>query len=689
MKTITPNFIHKILILLSLFYFGYSNSQIQKQTNPKSKPNRCSTVAYEKYLQAKNPKRLKEAQFEAWLNPLVAKYKAARANSKTAATIITIPIVVHVIHSGQAIGVAPNITDAQVQSQITVLNQDYRKMTSTPGFNTNLVGADTGIQFVLAKVDPNGNPTDGIDRVNFCQPSWSMEEMESTVKPATIWDPTQYMNMWCIQYSNNTDLGYAQFPDSSGLSGLDLSNGSSSTDGVVSGYNYFGSINANDGSFLLDAPYNQGRTMTHEVGHFLGLKHIWGDSACGNDYCADTPTHHKENYGCPSPTPQSCDTPSVPEMIQNYMDYTDDSCMNVFTTNQAERMATVMANSPRRKTLATSTKGTAISLFAIDAEVKIDAEHCITNVNNVGCTAPTLSNKQVIIYNRGTSTLTAVTLNYSINGGSTQSNIWTGSLATNKSAIITLANTNVYGTLNVNIATANGTTDQRSGNNTASATFTSPATPTNYAFNTLNFTLQQDYFGSETTWNLKDGSGVIKYSGGPYTDTYVDNNTVSVVPALITQNWILANNQCYTFTINDSHGDGICCGSNLGDSGDGYYNLKSSDNATTILSGTTFGFSDSKSFTINKTLANEEFQLLNAIYLYPNPTKNTITIQTPDSFGLPNSYTIYNSLGQIINQKKVLSINDLTINTSFLSNGVYYITIIKEDQQKTLQFIKN
>lgn len=659
--------------------FGKSVSS--KSTNPKNGLTRCATTEYEKYLQAKNPKRMTNAQFETWLAPLVTKYKAMRTSSQIG-QIITIPVVVHVISNGQALGVAPNITDAQVQSQINVLNEDFSK--TGFGSNTNPVGADTKIRFALAVQDPNGNPTNGIDRVSLCQPSWSDIDIETILKPATIWDPSLYLNMWSLKFTDNTLLGYAQFPDASGLSGLGTSGGSSNTDGVVSNYDVFGSINYNDGSFLLNNTYNQGRTMTHEVGHWLGLLHIWGDVACGNDYCADTPIHHDANYGCPSPKPLSCDTSPVNEMIENYMDYTDDACMNIFTQNQTDRITTIINNSARRSSLKASTKNSAIPLFANDAEVKL-VESCPVSICG-GVTNQTT--KKIILYNRGTATLTSASLNYSINGGSNIVYNWTGSLTQNKYAVIDITiNSTSSGTITVSVVNANGVTDQRVSNNTATGTYIIPTSPANYTFNTFKFTLQQDYFGKETTWNIKDGSGVIKYSGGPYTNTYVNENTVSVVPNLIVENWTLPNNDCYTFTINDTSGDGICCGASLGGSGDGYYHITSTDDAITIKSGASFTSSESISFSTN-TLATMQFENSNDIVLYPNPTKNLINIKVSNSFGLPEHYTIYNNLGQIISQSKVSSTSDLTINTSTLNNGVYYISIEKAGQKKSLSFIK-
>ena len=286
---------------------------------------RCATDEYEAFLQANNPDRMNKDQFESFLasrNTFRNHNNLNEINSQSGG-IIYIPVVVHVIHNGDAYGVNENITDEQVQSQITVMNQDYRKMTGTPGFNSNPIGADIQIEFILAKVDPNGNPTNGINRVNLCQAYWEMSTINSTVKPSTIWNPTQYMNMWSVNFGGTAAdlLGYAQFP----------SNGTTTanTDGVVAGYNYFGSSSIYPAGNL-DATYNKGRTMTHEVGHFLGLYHTFqggcsAEDSTAGDLCADTPAVANANYGC---TPRNSCPTGASDMIANYMDTNNENVLN-------------------------------------------------------------------------------------------------------------------------------------------------------------------------------------------------------------------------------------------------------------------------------------------------------------------------------------------------------------------------
>ena len=664
-------------ILLAAAMFTFANGQAQKaptafgkaiapeSINPENGFVRCITNEYESHLQSTDRSRMTDAQFEAWIAPFVERYKTDAAYRSENAGVITIPVVVHVIHSGQPVGTAPNITDSQVLSQITVMNNDYRRMAGTPVFNDSAVGADTMIQFALAKSDPNGNPTNGVNHVNLCQESWSTSQINSVVKPTTIWEPTQYLNMWSVNFSDSSLLGYAQFPSGSGLPGLEQNGGSASSDGVVCNYATFGSTDYNDGTFLMNAPYDKGRTMTHEVGHWLGLRHIWGDSACGNDHCADTPRAHGPNYACSTNLPD-CDGTGV-EMVQNYMDYTNDTCMNIFTQDQKARMIAVMNNSVRRMTLKTSTKDQPIALFEVDAKLKID-ESCSLLPS---CDVAPIAVKAYVT-NVGTSPITSAVITYTFNNGAPQTFNFTGTIApTNTTMVLLPLEATDSGVVNATITTVNGAADQRATNNTSEGIYLLPTNPIAYEVNTVQFNLKRDNYASETTWNLKNAAGTVLYSGGPWTN---QNN-----PPLLTETWTLPADGCYTFTINDTFGDGLI--------GAGYYNIKT-PTGVTIASGGQFGSKQTKVFATAEALGTNTFDAANTIQLYPNPTRNAMTISVSKSSETPESYSIYNTIGQQIASQKISSDSDLTINTSALSTGVYFIKLSKGSATKTLRFIK-
>lgn len=315
----------------------------------------CGTVEQDSINRLKYPQMGTQDQFEKALRLKIAEMDALRKAGRTEATIVTIPIIVHVVHTGEAVGTGLNISQAQVQAQIEVLNEDYRRKVGTPGFNSNPVGADIEVEFCLSPVDQNGKAMaePGIDRIRGANATWTKDQIEGTLKPQTIWNPNLFFNVWTLKFGG-TDanlLGYAQFPDQSGLAGLNDSGGPSTTDGVVVQYSSFGSVDK--GNFpVMVAPYNHGRTLSHETGHWLGLRHIWGDGPCASDFVDDTPTQHTENRGCPV-TKLSCDGVNL-EMPQNYMDYSDDVCMNIFTQGQKARILAVLEISPRRKQLVTA-----------------------------------------------------------------------------------------------------------------------------------------------------------------------------------------------------------------------------------------------------------------------------------------------------------------------------------------------
>jgi PKD repeat protein len=318
--------------------------------------NKCFTMEADAFLRKRNARLGSMDDFEQELQTNIKAYKEKLRSARTEAAIYTIPVVVHVIHNGEPVGTGPNITAAQVQSQIDVLNEDFRRKSGTPGFNNNPVGADIEIEFALALRGPDGNTLaePGIHRVNMGKASWNKhEDLENTLKPKTIWDPEKYLNLWTVKLGGDKEntLGYAQFPIRSGLAGLDISGypTGTNTDGVLLNYKVFGR-----GGTV--SPEFTGRTATHEIGHYLGLRHIWGDDNGGcskDDFCADTPKTGDKHYGC-AKGEDTCTDPGK-DMVENYMDYSDDACVNIFTNDQKTRMRTVLEKCPRRKELLTST----------------------------------------------------------------------------------------------------------------------------------------------------------------------------------------------------------------------------------------------------------------------------------------------------------------------------------------------
>src|SRR6478609_2384420 len=313
-------------------------------------PRTCATMTQDSINRILFPQRETLDEFEYAIKMKIAEINDRAKNGRTQAGVVTIPMIVHVIHNGEPVGSGLNISQAQIQAQIEVLNEDFRRKTGTPGFNDNSVGADVEIEFCLSPVDENGNvmAEPGIDRFNGGKTSWTQEELEGSLKSTTIWNPNLFYNVWTVKFGGTSAnlLGYAQFPDQSGLTGLNETGGPASTDGVVIQYSSFGS--ADKGNFpVMQAPYNKGRTLSHETGHWLGLRHIWGDGVCADDFVGDTPPAASASQGCPTGRFTCGNT----NMIENYMDYTNDACMNIFTQGQKARMQAVIQLSPRRKSL--------------------------------------------------------------------------------------------------------------------------------------------------------------------------------------------------------------------------------------------------------------------------------------------------------------------------------------------------
>ncbi len=305
----------------------------------------CATMQNLAAMQAKDPSLVaKMAAIER-----NTAQKVARAGKVIDGDIITIPVVVHVLWKTEQ----QNISEAQIMSQMEVLNEDFRLKNTDRTNDWSDREADIQIEFCMATVDPNGNPTNGIIRKQTNRDQWgSSNDIKFNSRGGiTAWDTSQYLNMWVgnigVNSSGQTLLGYAQFPG-----------GDPSTDGVVMSPQFFGSAAKGD-DFFLSNSFDLGRTTTHEIGHFLNLRHIWGDTGCGgDDFVADTPLAGRANTGCPSPSTNSCGSGANDErdMYENYMDYSDDACMNLFTSGQKARMRAILLGNGVRARLANSTK---------------------------------------------------------------------------------------------------------------------------------------------------------------------------------------------------------------------------------------------------------------------------------------------------------------------------------------------
>lgn len=325
---------------------------------------RCHTDEYLEQLKKADTDleaRIEQARLQsaAFRNTQSAQKNGARA-------IITIPVVVHVMHNDEAIGTGANISDAQILSQFTVLNEDYKALNSdisgVPAHFSGVVG-NPDLEFCLAQLDPEGNVTTGIDRVSMgATGTWSDNR-----KPNTIWDNSKYLNLWIAPISGGT-LGYATFPGTS-----------SNADGVVIDYRYFGKAPENP----FNSDFDLGRTATHEIGHWLGLDHSFQSGCSGTsaancasqgDRICDTPPTANANYGCNlSTTRNTCtETPTdLPDMWMNYMDYMDDACLFMFTQDQVDEMRAVLNTS--RAGIPGSIACDAQNLFSFSGQV-VDAQ---------------------------------------------------------------------------------------------------------------------------------------------------------------------------------------------------------------------------------------------------------------------------------------------------------------------------
>ncbi|PVD50604.1 zinc metalloprotease [Terrimonas sp.] len=313
--------------VIVIFTFLITALQVYAQKN-------CGTSGYWQEQLSTNPLlRERYQRINNTANKIVKKKSGFAVSDMT----IIIPVVVHVLYNTEN----QRISKAQIQTQIDALNNDFGKLNAD---TINIpkpfapLAADCKIQFALARVDPEGYATTGIVYKKTNETSWKQDDKMkfSSSGGDDAWDSRYYLNIWVCNLSKSL-LGYATFPGSDLLK-----------DGVVIRTDIFGTM-GNESS-----AYSRGRTTTHEAGHWLNLKHLWGDTDCGDDGVDDTPQQKTYNTGCssfPKITAGSCNTGNNGDMFMNYMDFSDDACMLMFTYGQKQRMRRLFDEDGARATI--------------------------------------------------------------------------------------------------------------------------------------------------------------------------------------------------------------------------------------------------------------------------------------------------------------------------------------------------
>ena len=535
--------------------------------NAHAQSTTCKTdQIHEDLMQTDSLYRISFNQADALTNQILASWQF----SKPAGTIYLIPIVVHIIHLGEAIGIGTNISLAQINSAIDALNRDFRRLPDDGGIAQG-AGVDTEIQFCLIAV----NRVDGSGTSTYAT-SGITNSNEVQIKALSVWDNCCYYNIWVVSEIDGNNggsgvQGYAYFPGNCSYN--------KDKDGTVILYNAFGNDPGGGNGFNLKTYTQLGRVMTHEMGHGLDLYHTFSggtctESSCGTegDLCCDTPPHPGNNTNCGTP---EC---SGTQPVNNYMDYTGEACANMFTQCQKDRMRAACAGP--RAGLFVAPCGCP-PLLSLDAGVIL-----ITAPDGTVC-GDTIC-PQVTIKNFGSTTLTSVTINYTIDA-TPYTFAWTGSLDPNYSEIVSLPCVTVSPgshTFTSWTSNPNGGTDEDFANDTTTTTFT------NILGGEVTLTLTTDNFGYETYWEITDCNVTVLASGGnpsippggSQTATSTDSGALAS-NTTYTEDICLPDG-CYCFNIYDDYGDGICC-----TNGSGSYTLVD-EFGNTLASGGSFTVSE-------------------------------------------------------------------------------------------------
>ncbi len=586
----------------------------------------------------------------------------AQSSQSGSRAVVTIPVVVHVVYNTSA----QNISDALIQAQMNQLNLDFAKLNSDASnvpSAFSALAANTNVQFCLAQRDPSGNPTTGIVRKSTTVTSFSTTDgvKNTSTGGDAAWDATKYLNLWVCNLGGGI-LGYAQFPG-----------GPAATDGVVVTYTSVGSLTTPGSS----APYNYGRTATHEVGHWLNLYHIWGDdgTACtGSDNVADTPNQADENYGCPAFPTVSCSNGPNGDMFMNYMDYTDDACMNMFTTGQATRMNALFATGGVRAGLATS--------LGCQPVIVVGCGVPSGSTTGITTTAATLTWGAVanaVSYNYQWRTVGAATWN-------------TGSTASTSVALSGLTQTTNYqfqvqtvcsaessafsSLVSFTTATPSTCTDIYESNNSATAAKV-PALNTNLT-GFITPSTDVDWFKFTTTT-----------TGGTRVKVDLTNLPADYDVVLYKSN---ASTKLATGATSGTTSESVKY--NITTTGTYYVKVYGYNGATSSTSCYTLKISTSKTNfrTIEGDNADEPTDRLIAepvLKLYPNPASSKLNVEYLSTTNGAVKLSVYNLSGQRVMLTETEATEGMhiqSINTDVLSNGVYIFEVYNNGETQRQKF---
>lgn len=609
---------------------------------------KCGSAEHYHEMLQNNPSFAQQRQL---IETQTASYENNPSSHKRA--VVTIPVVFHVVYNTTV----QNVTDAQIQSQLTVLNADFRKLNTDisllPAAFTGLA-ADCEIQFCLAQQDPAGLATTGIVRKSTTTTSFSTNDgVKYTAQGGdNIWDRNKYLNIWVCNLSGGV-LGYAQFPG-----------GPAATDGVVITYTALGTMGT------AASPYNKGRTATHEVGHWLNLYHIWGDdgTACtGDDLVADTPNQADENYGCPTFPQISCSNGPNGDLFMNYMDYTNDACMYMFTTGQKTRLSALFAAGGSRASLATSNGCNAPSVTTCGNPTGLSSSLITTTGATISWTAFSGATSYNVQYKLSTAT-TWTTLTASTTS-STLTGLTAGSMYNFQIQAVCASGTSSY-IASTFTTTASGVTctNNYESNNTRN-TATSIAINTNIT-SMLATSTDKDYFKIVTTTaapKLKVTLSTLPFDYD--VKLYNANGTLlSTAAASGTTTETIKYNTATTGATYFIH----VYGYNGAFSATNCYTLNASTSATTW-----------------KVEEENQFTTKPAFNIYPNPASDNVTISYFEEANVNVVATIYTSLGQKVSTQKVTTMegeNKMTFDVNNLSKGMYILEMISNGERTVQKF---